>query len=102
MCVHIFSCQTCGKEFIQPSNYSRHLRIHTKERPYSCKLCSAEFLYSTSLKRHQQRNHGVELLRCQLCQKTFLNESCLIRHRTGCELRACVKTADEGLCTQLL
>ncbi|KAH8852749.1 Zinc finger protein isoform 1 [Schistosoma japonicum] len=97
-----FRCQTCGKEFIQPSNYSRHLRIHTKERPYSCNLCSAEFLYSTSLKRHQQRHHGLELLRCQSCQKTFLNETCLIRHRTGCELRACVKTADEELYTHLL
>ncbi|CAH8454229.1 unnamed protein product [Schistosoma curassoni] len=97
-----FRCQTCGKEFIQPSNYSRHLRIHTKEKPYSCNLCSAKFLYSTSLKRHQQRHHGLELLRCQLCQKTFLNESCLIRHRTGCELRACVKTADEELYTHLL
>ncbi|VDP87548.1 unnamed protein product [Echinostoma caproni] len=74
------SCETCGKEFIQPSNYSRHLRIHTKERPYACTLCSAQFPYSTSLKRHQQRDHGMDLLSCRVCSKTFLNETSLIHH----------------------
>ncbi|THD23494.1 Zinc finger protein 70 [Fasciola hepatica] len=96
------SCETCGKEFIQPSNYSRHLRIHTKERPYACNLCSAQFPYSTSLKRHQQRDHGVDLLSCRVCSKTFLNETSLVRHRTGCELRACVTTTGAELCAQLL
>lgn len=98
----IHRCETCGKEFIQPSNYSRHLRIHTKERPYACNLCSAQFPYSTSLKRHQQRDHGVNLLSCRVCSKTFLNETSLVRHRTGCELRACVTTTGAELCAQLL
>ncbi len=83
-------CPECGKEFIQQSNFSRHKRIHTQEKPYACDHCEERFPYSTALKNHLERRHGVEPLRCARCNKTFLNAASRARHRTGCELRECL------------
>jgi hypothetical protein len=35
----------------------KHLRFHTKEKPYFCPLCSAEFVNSHELRRHFHRKH---------------------------------------------
>lgn len=38
------TCHTCKKTFSKAEHLTRHLRSHTKERPYECSVCGR--LYS--------------------------------------------------------
>lgn len=54
-------CAECGKWFTDKSGLNRHIRTHTKEKPYKCVNCDLSFSQSSSLKRHvaiQHELHG--------------------------------------------
>ncbi|XP_023296535.2 zinc finger protein 573-like isoform X1 [Lucilia cuprina] len=45
-------CEFCKKEFKKSYNFLRHLRIHTKIRPFICVLCKKTFPTTAQLKNH--------------------------------------------------
>ncbi|ESN98571.1 hypothetical protein HELRODRAFT_137652, partial [Helobdella robusta] len=50
-------CNSCGqvvchRVFPRPANLTRHIRTHTKEKPYRCKQCGKMFSISSNLLRH--------------------------------------------------
>ncbi|THY99231.1 hypothetical protein D6C92_02435 [Aureobasidium pullulans] len=51
-----FECRTCDRSFARLEHLQRHLRTHTKERPYSC-FCGRTFTRQDLLKRHGRRAH---------------------------------------------
>ena len=82
----VLKCPSCGKEFScrkegYRSNYARHLRVHSGERPYLCEECDATFTTSTNLNRHKVLCHGGERrtkrYRCDDCGKNYACESSL-------------------------
>ncbi|KAF9892486.1 hypothetical protein FE257_001595 [Aspergillus nanangensis] len=49
-------CHACNKTFSKAEHLTRHIRSHTKEKPYECAVCGKLYSRSDVLRRHE-RSH---------------------------------------------
>lgn len=93
---HRNACTVCSKSFKKPSDLIRHIRIHTKEKPFQCETCSKRFSLKSTLETHK-RVHDSDLkakhsLACHVCGNIFVSKSSLkshIRIHTGAKPYQC-------------
>jgi len=52
-----FECVICKKKFHMKPALTRHLLVHSDERPWKCKHCSSEFKRRDCLMDHIKRSH---------------------------------------------
>ncbi|KAK3071493.1 hypothetical protein LTR53_008503, partial [Teratosphaeriaceae sp. CCFEE 6253] len=48
----LYSCGKCSKSYARLDHLSRHVRMHTQEKPYQCQVCTKAFARADLLKRH--------------------------------------------------
>uniref|UniRef100_A0A3B5QE17 C2H2-type domain-containing protein n=1 Tax=Xiphophorus maculatus TaxID=8083 RepID=A0A3B5QE17_XIPMA len=66
------SCPICvGRRFKGPNKLARHMRTHTKEKPFSCPVCNKTFSQSYHMTRHVRIQHGLGQYICPHCGKSF-------------------------------
>ncbi|EGP85717.1 uncharacterized protein MYCGRDRAFT_29733, partial [Zymoseptoria tritici IPO323] len=50
-------CEYCGVEYAKKEHYERHVRTHTREKPFDCARCSSKFSRNDTLQRHIRKCH---------------------------------------------
>ena len=74
-------CDVCEKVFQSPSQLTRHMRTHTKEKPYECDVCEERFRESHHLKDHMRTHTNEKPYECDMCEKRFRQLTHLTKHR---------------------
>ena len=73
-------CDVCEKVFAKPSDLTRHMRTHTKEKPYECDVCEKRFTLAGNLQTHMRTHTKEKPYECDVCEKRFRTSSHLKRH----------------------
>ncbi|XP_067135314.1 zinc finger protein 154-like isoform X2 [Centruroides vittatus] len=74
-------CDTCGRQFSRTSCLNDHKKIHTGERPYTCDTCGRSFAQSSILQRHKRIHSGEQPYVCPICGQKFTQSAGLHRHQ---------------------
>ena len=73
-------CGVCEKVFGYASYLVRHMRTHTKEKPYKCDVCEKRFSRSSNLFTHMRIHTNEKPYECDVCQKRFRESGHLKGH----------------------
>ncbi|CAF2123949.1 unnamed protein product [Rotaria magnacalcarata] len=77
-----FSCpvENCPRRFSRSDELTRHIRIHTGDKPFQCKICARAFSRSDHLTTHIRTHTGEKPFACDTCGRRFARSDERKRH----------------------
>jgi KRAB domain-containing zinc finger protein len=76
-----YNCKLCSSVFNLPSNLKRHINaVHEQKKRWFCKSCSFSSFGKTEFIRHMRIHTGEKPFKCKKCKKSFSTSSETRKH----------------------